>query len=391
MQEDALLRAERIQPWLVDVRRTLHRYPELAFDEVRTSKTLRDELSFLRVPFRVAGSSTGIIARIEGKRDGPTVALRADMDALPGKEITGLPFASENTGVVHACGHDAHMTMVLGAAALLSKAPPDSGHVVLLFQPAEERGQGARTMVAEGALERVDGIFAAHVSHSYPTGQVMVTTGAITSQSDRFRIHVEGKAGHSARPHEAIDAVSIAGSLIVAVQTLSRRLNPLHPSVVGINKVAAGTAANVIAGEALLEGSIRSSTPDSRKQIHEGLRRIARAIALLHNTRVQVDISEGNPPVVNADREVGIARGAVAEALGPQGLVPVEPPSLGSEDFSLYLEQVPGAYVRIGARKEGWDYVPLHSPAFTVDEDALKVGAAFFDCLARRALETYAG
>lgn len=391
MESDSLQRAERIHSWLVDVRRALHRFPELAFDEVRTQQTLRQELTFLKVPHRAAGDTTGIIARVEGARPGPTVALRADMDALPGREITGLPFSSENDGVVHACGHDAHMTMVLGAAALLRQQPPEQGSVVFVFQPAEERGQGARTMIEAGALEGVDGIFAAHVSHGYPTGQVMVTTGAITSQSDRFQLCVEGKAGHSARPHEAIDAVAIAGSLITAVQTLSRRVNPLHPAVVGVNKVQAGTAANVIAGEALLEGSIRTSTPETRRHIHEGLRRIARAAGVLHDARVTVKIQEGNPPVVNSDREVGIARGAVSETLGPNGLIPVEPTSLGSEDFSLYLEKVPGAYVRIGARKEEWDYVPLHSPSFTVDEEALRVGAAFFDCVARRALETYAG
>lgn len=384
------MRAERIHSWLVDVRRQLHRFPELAFAEVRTAATLRRELEALGLPVRVSAQGTGLIVKLQGKQDGHTVALRADMDALPGKEITGLDFSSENPGVVHACGHDAHMTMVLGAAALLADNPP-AGNVVFLFQPAEERGQGARTLIDDGALDGVDGIFAAHVTHAYPTGQVMATTGAITSQSDRFTIHVEGKAGHSARPHEAIDAVSIASFLIHAVQTLSRQLNPLHPTVVSVNKVEAGTAANVIAGEALLEGSIRTSTPDSRRHIHEGLRRISRAAGVLHNARVHVDIQEGNPPVINSEREVGIARGAVAESLGPAGLIPVEPPSLGSEDFSLYLEHVPGAYVRIGARKEEWDYVPLHSPAFTVDEESLKVGAAVFDCLARRALETYAG
>lgn len=391
MEPASLQRAELIQPWLVELRRTLHRFPELAFEERRTQKTLCEELTLLGIPHRTAGNTTGIIARVEGKQSGPTVALRADMDALPGQESTGLPFASENEGVVHACGHDAHMTMVMGAAALLAKWPPDAGNVVFLFQPAEERGQGARAMIKEGALEGVEGIFAAHVGHAYPTGQIMVTSGAITSQSDRFQIYVEGKAGHSARPHEAVDAVAIAGVLITAVQTLSRRLNPLHPAVVGINKVQAGTAANVIAGTAVLEGSIRTSTPESRAQIHEGLRRIARAAGVLHDARIKVEIQHGNPPVVNTEREVGIARGAVTETLGPDGLIPVEPPSLGAEDFSLYLDQVPGAYVRIGARKEEWDYVPLHSPSFTIDEDALKVGAAFFDCLARRALETYAG
>lgn len=353
---------------------------------METAARLRAELDELQIPYRYGGKGRGIIARIRGV-DGSarTVALRADMDALPGNESTGLPFASENPGVVHACGHDAHMTMVLGAGALLRRDPP-RGDVVLLFQPAEERGAGARTVIEDGGLDDVERIFGGHVTHHYRTGQVMVSPGVITSQSDRFVIRVKGKAGHGARPHEAIDAVSIAGLLIHAVQTLTRTTNPLHPSVITIGTVQAGSAANVIAGEALLEGTIRTTRPEVRRQLHQGLRRIARAAALLHDAKVEVELTAGNPPVINGDKEARMAKDAAEAVFGTEAVVEMDHPSLGSEDFSLYLEEVPGCYVRFGARAEGGEYLPLHSPAFSIDEEVLKVGAAYFDSVARRAL-----
>lgn len=390
LMHDALARAHQIRPWLIDVRRALHRIPELAFAEFETSTFLRKELASLGISFRQAKDSTGIIAVVQGESDHPIVALRADMDALPGNELTGLPFRSVHPGAVHACGHDAHMAMVLGAARLLQQRPPE-GSVVILFQPAEERGQGARCMIEAGALEGVSAIFGGHVTHSYVSGHLMVTPGVVTSQSDRFQVRVTGKAGHAARPHEAIDAVSIAGFFIHAVQTLSRRLNPLHPAVISINKVSAGTAANVIAGEATLEGSVRTSTSDARRHLQEGLQRIAKAAAVLHDAGVEVEVHEGNPPVVNTVREAELATDVVREVFGYDALLSVEPPSLGSEDFSLYLRHVPGCYVRIGARRPDWEYVPLHSPCFTVDEDALPVGAAYFEQVARRALLTFRG
>ncbi|MFZ9887040.1 MAG: M20 metallopeptidase family protein [Myxococcota bacterium] len=386
----ALVRAQEIAPWLSEVRRSLHRIPELAFAEFETSTFLRKELSSLGLPFRQAKDSTGIIALVRGDHTGPVVALRADMDALPGNELTGLPFRSVHPGVVHACGHDAHMAMVLGAARLLQADPP-AGTVVILFQPAEERGQGARCMIEAGALDGVAAIFGGHVTHSYVSGHLMVTSGVVTSQSDRFSVRVTGKAGHAARPHEAIDAVSIAGFLIHGVQTLSRRLNPLHPAVISINQVKAGTAANVIAGEATLEGSVRTSTSDARIHLHEGLQRIAKAAAVLHDAGVEIEIHGGNPPVVNTSRESALAADVVREVFGHSSLLTSEPPSLGSEDFSLYLQQVPGCYVRIGARRPDWEYVPLHSPCFTIDEDALPVGAAYFEQVARRALFAFKG
>ncbi len=386
-----LHRAERYYPWMVELRRTIHQYPELAFEEKRTAEVIMEALEKLNIPFRYGGVGKGVIGRIEGKREGPTVALRADMDALPGQENTGLPFASKVPGKMHACGHDGHVAMLIGAAALLKEAPPP-GNVVLIFQPAEEKGGGAKVMIQQGALEGVQAIFGGHVTRHFKVGEIMVAPGVITAQTDAFSIHIKGRGGHGARPHEAVDAVVVAGLLIMAIQTLvSREVNPAHPSVVTVGKVEAGSAHNVIAEEAWLYGTIRTLEPEVRQHIIEGLRRIARATGDLHGAQVSVEIEEGYPPVVNSELEAMIARRAAVEVVGEEGLVPMDHPSMGGEDFSFYLQRAAGCYVRFGARREGWENIPLHSPSFDFDEEVLKVGAAFFDQVAREAIEAYTG
>jgi hippurate hydrolase len=374
---------------MVAVRRDLHRHPELAFEEEHTAARILTELQALGIPSTYRGKGSGVIAHLERQPGGPVIALRADMDALPGPERTDLPFSSTVEGKMHACGHDAHVAMVLGAAQLLAASPPDIG-VRLLFQPAEEKGGGARTVIAEGGLKGVTAIFGAHVTQHYRVGEVMVAEGVITAQSDRFTIDVHGRGGHGARPHEAIDAVVIAGLLITALQTLvSREVNPLHPSVVTIGSVHAGTAPNVIAETARLEGSIRTTLPDVRDQLHHGIRRMARAVGDLHNARLDVRIDPGYPPVVNSRREAELAWRAAAGVVGERGMVRLEHPSMGGEDFSYYLQNVPGCYMRFGARGEGREYIPLHSSSFDIDEAVLKVGAACFDQLVRDAVAVY--
>ncbi|MDJ0714419.1 MAG: M20 family metallopeptidase [Prochloraceae cyanobacterium] len=376
---------------MVELRRTLHRYPELAFEEEKTAATIMDELRRLDIPFEYGGVGGAVVGKIEGGEKGaPTIAIRADMDALPGNENTGLPFASKNPGKMHACGHDGHMAMVLGAAALL-KANPPPGNVNLIFQPAEERGGGARIAIASGALEGVSAIFGGHLTRHYKVGEIMVASGTITSHSDGFTIRVKGRGGHGARPHEAVDAVVVSGLLIMAVQTLvSREINPAHPSVITIGKVEAGSAGNVIAEEASLYGTIRTTNSAVRKHIIEGLQRIAKAVGDLHNASIVVEIREGYPPVVNTEKEAEIARRAVLAVLGESGLAAMDQPSMGAEDFSYYLLEIPGCYVRFGACREGCENIPLHSPSFDFDEEALKFGAAFFDRVAREAIVEYA-
>ena len=385
------LKSAAVFPHMVELRRNFHRYPELAFEEKETAATIIKELKRLDIPFEYGGVGSGVIGRIEGGgKDAPTIALRADMDALPGNENTGLPFASQNPGKMHACGHDGHMAMLLGAAALL-KAEPPPGNVVLVFQPAEERGGGAKVILASGALAGVDAIFGGHITRHYQVGEIMVASGTITAHSDGLTIKVKGKGGHGARPHEAVDAVVVTGLLIMAVQTLvSREINPAYPSVITIGKVEAGSAGNVIAEEATLRGTIRTTNLAVRDHIIQGLQRIAKAVGDLHNAHVEVAIKHGYPPVVNTVRETEIARQAVLKVLGQSGLASMEHPSMGGEDFAYYLLEIPGCYVRFGACREGCEQIPLHSPSFDFDEEALQVGAAFFDRVAREAIAVYA-
>lgn len=388
---DLLRHAEPFQRRMVELRRQFHRYPELAFEEAETARTIIAELERLAIPYEYAGVGHGVIGRIGGTRPGaPTVALRADMDALPAEENTGLEFASERPGLMHACGHDAHMAMVLGAAAMLHEHPP-AGDVVLVFQPAEESGGGARVVLSSGALDGVSAIFGGHVTGHYGTGEIMVSAGVQTAQSDLFTIRIRGRGGHGARPHEATDAVVIAAFLVTALQTLvSRESNPLHPSVVTIGRLEAGTAANVIAEEALIEGTIRTTLPEVRDQVLSGLSRMVNAMADLHGATIDLALEAGYPPLVNPPREAAIAHDAAVEAVGHERVMQSEFPSMGAEDFAYYLQRLPGAYVRFGARRADWEPLALHSPVFTVDEEVLKVGAVFFDRLVRKAQAHYA-
>ena len=379
---------EEMYPHLVEMRRWFHRHPELAFQEAETAAYIIAELERLGIPYRYAGTGHGIIADLETSPGVPFIALRAEMDALPGQELTGAPYASEYPGRMHACGHGAHMTMVLGAAALLQAEPPD-GNVRLVFQPAEEAGGGARTAIADGALDNVASIFAGHVTHDYDPGVIMIRDGSVTAHSDRFYISIRGESGHAARPHEATDAILVAGTLISSIQSLiSRETNPLHPTVVTIGRIAGGTAANVVAGEAEMEGSIRSTLPEVRADIHVGLKRMAEATALLHDATIAVSIEEGYPPVVNSHSEVLVAREAARRVVGEAGLARAEHPSMGSEDFSFYLEEVPGCFVRFGARPSNAEPIALHNPSFDIDEVVLKVGVSFFDAVVRHRLST---
>jgi len=371
---------------VVELRRTFHEHPELAFEEVRTAEVIMAELDRLGIDREYGGKGGAVIGRLErGGSNAPTVALRAEMDALPVGERTGLPFASKVPGRMHACGHDSHMAMVLGAAARHVADPPP-GNVVYVFQPAEERGGGARVVLKSGALEGVDAIFAGHVTYHYRVGEVMVTSGTVTAQSDGFGIRVTGKGGHGARPHEAIDAVIIAGMLVTSIQTLvSRETDPVHPSVVTIGHVSAGTAPNIIAEEALLEGTIRTTLPAVREHLHRGIERLGRAASDLYRAEVDVHIRGGYPPVVNAKREAEMALEAV-RLMGPEArVVGQEYPSMGAEDFGFFSQQIPACYVRFGVRTQD-TYIPLHSPLFDIDEDVLGIGTGYLEQVARVAI-----
>ncbi|OAG26978.1 M20 metallopeptidase family protein [Thermodesulfatator autotrophicus] len=371
--------------WLIKIRRNIHEWPELAYEEHRTAALIAEELSRLDIPYRTGVAKTGIVAELG--HEGPCVALRADMDALPLQEETGLPFASKIPGVMHACGHDGHVAMLLGAAHLL-KANPPSGRVRFIFQPAEEKGAGALEMIKAGALKGVSAIFSGHIDRHFKVGEIAINEGLICAFTDTFTINIEGKGGHAAWPHEAIDAVVVGSLLVVNIQTIiSREVNPAYPCVITVGKFEGGTAHNVIAERAYLEGTIRSTHPEVRKRIIDGLKRIAKGVGDLHRAHIKLKIKEGYPPVINTPEEAEIAREAARLIVGKEGVLKQPHPSLGGEDFAFYLKKVPGCFVRFGAVKKGFEKAPAHSPKFDFDERALPVGAKFLAQVARLALK----
>lgn len=369
---------------MVSLRRELHRHPELSWKEHRTAERVVRELDRLGLSYRTGIAGTGILADVPGRvAQGPVVALRADMDGLPIEEETGLSFTSANPGVMHACGHDGHVSALIGAAELLVAEPPPTP-VRLLFQPAEETGEGARAMVLAGALEGVGLIFGGHLDRHYLPGQLIVTRGPVNASTDFFRIDIHGQGGHGGRPHEAIDAVVIGSLLVTALQTIvSREVDPAHPSVVSVGTFHAGTASNVISGSAELTGTIRAQEPKVRHRLHGAVRRIATAIAQLHGAAVDVELKFQTPALINSPAITELAHEAAVRCVGPAGVRELHTANMGGEDFACYLEQVPGCYVRYGAQVEGRESFPAHSSQFDFAEEALGHAAAWLAAVAR--------
>lgn len=368
---------------IVLMRRDLHRHPELSWQESRTAKEIGKFLDQYGVVHRMGVAGTGVVADLPGPDGVPAVALRADMDALPVQEDTGLPFSSEVHGVMHACGHDGHTSMLLGAAALLARESSLPAPVRLIFQPAEETGNGAIAMIKAGVLQDVGIIFGGHLDRHYPTGSIVVTDGAVNASSDAFWITITGRGGHAARPHETVDAVVAGSLLVIALQTIvSREVNPAHPSVLSVGIFRAGSASNVIANEARLEGSIRAQDEQVRHTLHDSLRRIGESVGQLHGAAIEVDIREGTPALSNEERPTRLARQAAIEVVGADHVQPLTIANMGGEDFSYYLRHVPGCYVRFGAQIPGKEGFPAHSSKFDFDEDALRIGAAYFRSVA---------
>ena len=365
------------------LRRDLHQHPELSWQESRTAQKICESLEGIGITPHRGVAGTGIVADLPGESVGPAIALRADMDALPIHEETGLSFASNVDGVMHACGHDGHSAMLIGAAMLLARESRLPAPVRLIFQPAEETGHGAKAMIREGALDGVGLIFGGHLDRHFPTGTIAVTDGAVNASSDRFRIEIAGKGGHAARPHETVDAV-VAGSLLVmALQTIvSREVNPSHPSVISVGRFEAGTAANVIADTATLEGTIRTQDNQVREHLQRSIGRIAQSIAQLHGAAIHVEIDEGTPVLTNNPTWAALAREAAAAVVGTTNVVQMPNANMGGEDFSYYLEKLPGCYVRIGGHKPGTTAYPAHSSRFDFDEEALIIGAQYYHHLA---------
>lgn len=374
---------------MVDVRRAIHHDPEIGFSEERTSARVAERLDGLGIGWRrLAG--TGLVADLPGPDGVPAVALRADLDALPIHERTGLPFASGNDGLMHACAHDGHVAMLLGAAAILAGRDDLPAPVRLIFQPAEELSDGAQAMIAGGALEGVGMVFGGHIDSHFETGTLAVTRGAVNASVDTFRIEISGREGHAARPHEGLDAVVVGSMLVMALQTIvAREVAPAEPSVVTVGRFQAGRTANVIAGRAVLEGTIRAHDPDTREHLVRSVRRIAESTAAVHGASLEMTFEDGAPVLVNEGPPLEIARAAAVDVVGEARVTWMKTPNMGGEDFSYYMERVPGCYIRFGARGGESTSFPAHSSQFDFDETALAIGAAYHArvaCLAGRAL-----
>ena len=371
---------------LTALRRDLHRHPELAWHETRTQETLERTLSEAGITDVRRVARTGLVARIRGRDPkAPVVALRGDIDALPIKEATGLEFASESDGVMHACGHDVHAAWTVGAALLLAREPAE-GDVLIVLEPAEEIGEGAREVLASGALDGVHAIFGAHVDRRFEVGQAVAQEGPLAASTDTFHIALNGEGAHGARPQESHDPIVGAAELIMALQTIvSRRLDPALPGVVTVGMIHAGRAPNVIPESAEISGTIRATTAESRALLVSEVSRITRAVAITHRLTAGIRITEGTPPIVNSREGAEWAARAVRRVLTPRGLVPLGTTNMGGEDFAFYLEKIPGCFLRIGAREPGGEHRAAHTPRFYPAEEAMFIGAAVLAQCAREA------
>ncbi len=378
MTEDGLFKD------LQEIRRDLHSRPELGFQEVKTRAYIEEKLRGLQLEVREAGG--GLVASLKKGR-GKTVALRADMDALPLQDEKDVPYASKNPGVCHACGHDGHMAMVLGAANLLREAD-FAGEVRFLFQPAEELPPGgAQAMRKAGALGGVDAIFGLHLDPFIPFGSITLREGPMMAAADRFEIHIKGKTGHGAIPHRAVDAVVAASEAVGALQALvSRFTSPLEPLVLTIGKIQGGTAFNIIAGEVEMIGSVRTFNPGLRDEVPALMERVLKGVTAAHGAAYTLQYTRGYPPLINHPEEARLVRDTVETRWGAGAVQILEKPLMGSEDFAYYLEEIPGCFFFLGSYRGG-EGISWHNPRFDFDEEVLPRGARLLEKIALEYLE----
>lgn len=387
--------ADALAPRLVSWRRDLHQHPELGFRETRTAALVAEQLEALGLEVRTGVGRTGVVALLQGGRPGPTVMLRADMDALPIQEISDAPYASQVANVMHACGHDGHVAMGLGAATLLARHAPElAGQVLFLFQPAEEGDGGALAMIADGALDdpRPDAAFGLHLWNSLPFGRVVAQAGPLMAAGDTLRITVHGKGGHGALPHEAVDAVAVTGQVLSALQTIvSRNINPQDTAVLTIGTVHGGTAFNVIAETVELQGTIRTFSDSVRATVLTRLQVLLDGVASGMGARYDLKVDSMAPAVINDEIASEVARAAAVQVVGPAAVL-WHPPLMVSEDFSEYQRLAPACYMLLGSSNPelGLD-APHHNPRFDFDERALPIGVALLATVAARYLNERSG
>jgi amidohydrolase len=374
--------ANLIKDELIEIRRDLHEHPELGFEEVRTSKTIKEFLKLNEIPY-VEVASTGVCGIIKGTKDGDnkTVALRGDIDALPIQDMKGCGFKSKIDGMMHACGHDAHTTILMGAGKLLNKHKDKfSGTVKLLFEPAEETTGGATPMIKEGVLEnpKVDCILGLHVDEETECGTIKIKKGVVNAASNPFSIKITGQGGHGASPHTTIDPIVIASHIVIALQTIvSREISPVNPIVITVGTLHSGTAQNIIPGEAVLSGMIRTMTKEDRAFAIKRLNEVVNGIAVMSRAKAEINVTESYPCLYNNDEFVDLISGSASEVLGKKNVLEQKAPKMGVESFAYFANERPSAFYFLGSgNKEKKTTEPAHSNLFDIDEDCLAIGVA---------------
>jgi hippurate hydrolase len=380
---------------VIALRRAIHADPEIGLDCRRTTEKIKAALAGLPLEYREGPSTSGLVAILRGGGDnGRAVLLRGDMDALPMQEETGLPFASRVPGAMHACGHDAHTAMLVGAArALCARRESLPGTVVFMFQPGEEGYQGARFMIEDGLLDdvlagrRPDAAFALHIWPTAERGSVIGRAGPLLASADTLRATITGRGGHAAMPHESLDPIPVACEIVMALQALiARTVSVADPAVLSITKIAAGTAHNIVPSSAELLGTLRTLSEATRTRLHEAFVRLVENIAAAHGLTAEARIEAGYPPTVNDARAIALARSIVGE----EAWVELPSPIMGAEDFSYVLREIPGAMAFIGVAPEGTDAAsqpPLHNTRMTIEEDVMAKGVALHCAFAERFLQ----
>lgn len=368
---------ENLAPKLIEIRRHIHAHPELSGHEQKTAAYVAGVLSFCGIHVKEGIGKTGVIGELTGTNsDDRILAIRTDMDALPIHEKTNLEFASKKSGIMHACGHDVHTTVGLGTAMVLSQLEEKlPGMVRFLFQPAEETAKGANLMVADGAMSNVNSVLGLHVFPSILGGNIGIRYGALTAAADDLEINIIGESGHGARPHEAIDAIWLSAQVITTLQqAISRTQNPLHPVVLTIGQIHGGRAPNVIADHVKLVGTVRSLHPETYQNLPQWIEQIVKSVCEPYGAKYQVNYKRGVPSVQNDPQLTRLVEMAAREAIGNEKVEILSDPSLGAEDFAVYLEQAPGTMFRLGVGFKNRFNYPLHHPLFDVDEEAIVTG-----------------
>lgn len=369
-----------MKPEMAAWRQDIHAHPELAFEEHRTAEVVAEKLKEFGIEVHAGMAVTGVVGTLKGTGEGPAIAVRADMDALAMQEETGLDYASRHAGKMHACGHDGHTTMLLGAAKYLAETRNFCGTVHFIFQPAEEGAGGAKVMIDEGLFEKfpVDAVYGLHNWPGLPPGEFAVVSGPMMAAADFFEITVTGRGAHGAMPHLGADPVVAAAQIVTAAQTIAaRNVDPLQASVVSVTKIHGGDAMNVIPEAVTLAGTTRAFLEPVRDQMEEGLTRIATSIAAAHGCEATVDYQRNYPATVNTSAETELAAAAAAAIVGQENVHRDAAPSMGSEDFAFMLQERPGCYVWMGTGA-GENGCFLHNPGYDFNDETLPIGASYW-------------